>query len=178
MASSPVATPPEILQRIVVHCSLVALPIPRPIPTTWATHSTVFRVVIVVIVRKSVGHEQVTELPWSTEKISVGVSLDEMRLLLYFPNGAFTCSIDLMYLLGGNKRIPCTETQHCALGLQALLHWGNWGWGKLACAGGGGGSSPFPGPPPLLGPRDGDPQRADRGGWGRVLRYHNIFDSK
>ena len=58
----------------------------------------------------------------------LAVSLDEMRLLLHFPNGAFTCTINLIYLLGGNKRIPCTETQHCALGLQALLHWGNWGW--------------------------------------------------
>ena len=53
--------------------------------------------------------------------------------------------------------------------------------GKLAYAGGGVcRSTPFPGPPPLPGSHDGDPDRltGEVGGGGGVLRYHNIYDSK
>ena len=69
-----------------------------------------------------------------------------------------------------------------------LSHDGHFGLAgrKLACEGEGGVvRAPFPDPPPLLGSCDGDPrrahgdpQRADRGGWGRFWRYHNIYDSK
>ena len=38
------------------------------------------------------------------------------------------------------------------------------GGGKLACAGGGGRWSPFPGPPPLLGSRDGALKKVIDGG--------------
>ena len=42
------------------------------------------------------------------------------------------------------------------------------GWGKIGLRGGGGRvvRAPFLDPPPLLGSRDGDARRADRGGWG------------